>query len=75
MMVDWVRRVEKGFIGQSVDICRLLLQRQATWTSVLKARWWCESAKAVAVCEGCRQQGFLRRPVAAKGAIVVPGEI
>jgi hypothetical protein len=71
-MVDWVRRVEKGFIGQSVNIRCLLLQRQATWTSVLKADWWCESAEALAVREGCRQQGFLRRQFAARGALVVP---
>jgi hypothetical protein len=45
------------------------------WTSVLKACWWCESAKALAVREGCREQGSLRRQVAARGALVVLGEI
>jgi hypothetical protein len=74
-MVDWVRKSGKGFIGQSVDIRRLPLQRQATWTSVLKACWWCESAKALTVREGCRQQGFLRQKATERGALEVPGEI
>jgi hypothetical protein len=42
---------------------------------VLKACWWCESVKALAVREGCRQQGFLHRQAAERGALEVPGEI